>query len=851
MLPNTPFHIATHSRNSYRPTTVAEAEDIIKTELRFHAYKDTDKFLATHFDENEVSSAFVKAVFDALIVKKEYIPASEDARGHWAGLPLNPPDEKGIYRPLTDIFNAITTECALQINVMKAAEVQAMDAAKSPGNNSDVAQPQKPPQMHFDIVWRDEHDHPPVSSNQYAADIRPDIVATFKIAQAVAAPSGERSRVWWRSVHVPLEVKKISNADAAVLQIFRYVRQSLWDQPDRRFMFGLVFARHSLTVWHVDHTGALAALPINIHKDPEQLIRVVVGLVVKTPESLGWDPTMLMHLEDAAGRPMEPLPSYTVDVSKYADAARNLYNMQWVVTLQKPTTAAQSDSQDQGGVKEGYERFVLFKALSLSRGEVIRGRATRVWRAWKWDDMGLRRADRKVYAVKDTWRDARRDVEGELYLTALQTARDHGSTMKGVAQMHSFCVVQINGVEDTTLVAVRRRLVPSGKPLKLETKQIYARLDGSPRDKNVHVFHEADVFEEEWADNIPAPWDRVHSRLVMSTTGWPLLNFHNLPELFGGVHDAIAGHKWLRDQGILHRDISYNNILLTGQDAPNRAVMIDLDNAVVFQTHQTLADDERSVGTLAFMSYEVLRSKHYFSLRSSGDDSDADENVAPAPVVKVRHNFIHDLESYMWVLCWIGLCREGPGKERILKNMSKSERDAWQAALRRNFEHLESDVIANAKHFLISDRDEFHDSVLKLFSPYFMDPLTQPLLKLHRALRKAYKNRDYSDNLYETFSKTFADAAISDMATSWHTRPGHSSFASMEQEVRRSRELDEPTFDLPQPASKTLNKRTHEATTGLTVLESVAEGDDGGVKVGWPRQPQPPQTPEGKRRKGN
>jgi hypothetical protein len=46
--------------------------------------------------------------------------------------------------------------------------------------------------------------------------------------------------------------------------------------------------------------------------------------------------------------------------------------------------------------KEGRVKFVLFKALSLLRAGVIRGRGTRIWKAWRMDDMHLPSVKRHV-----------------------------------------------------------------------------------------------------------------------------------------------------------------------------------------------------------------------------------------------------------------------------------------------------------------------------------------------------------------------------------------------------------------------------------------------------------------------
>lgn len=42
------------------------------------------------------------------------------------------------------------------------------------------------------------------------------------------------------------------------------------------------------------------------------------------------------------------------------------------------------------------ENFVIWGAIRLARGEVIRGRAMRVWKAWKEEDLVLDVEKRKV-----------------------------------------------------------------------------------------------------------------------------------------------------------------------------------------------------------------------------------------------------------------------------------------------------------------------------------------------------------------------------------------------------------------------------------------------------------------------
>ena len=59
-----------------------------------------------------------------------------------------------------------------------------------------------------------------------------------------------------------------------------------------------------------------------------------------------------------------------------------------------------------------------------------------------------------------------------------------------------------------------------------------------------------------------------------------------------------AGHRQAYNRGVLHRDISEGNILITGKkidERGKRGVLIDFDNAIFWETHQPVMDDQLSV----------------------------------------------------------------------------------------------------------------------------------------------------------------------------------------------------------------------------------------------------------------
>lgn len=95
-----------------------------------------------------------------------------------------------------------------------------------------------------------------------------------------------------------------------------------------------------------------------------------------------------------------------------------------------------------------------------------------------------------------------------------------------------------------------------------------------------------------------------------------------------------AGHESLYQADILHRDISIGNILLKEDESDG--FLIDLDLAVDISRLKTSGAPGKT-GTKVFMAIGALR----------GD----------------AHTFMHDLESFFWVIFWICVHYTGAGKE--------------------------------------------------------------------------------------------------------------------------------------------------------------------------------------------
>ncbi|KAJ2494442.1 hypothetical protein GGI11_008845, partial [Coemansia sp. RSA 2049] len=123
---------------------------------------------------------------------------------------------------------------------------------------------------------------------------------------------------------------------------------------------------------------------------------------------------------------------------------------------------------------------------------------------------------------------------------------------------------------------------------------------------------------------------RVHKRICMKGIGKPLKHINSVPELICVMADAMECHWEIYKRcGILHRDISTNNILFTGSGSRIKGVLIDFDHAFCEGDKNAVRRFERT-GTLPFMSVNNLEGE-----------------------IKM-HTVLDDWESLLYILCWLG-----------------------------------------------------------------------------------------------------------------------------------------------------------------------------------------------------
>ncbi|KAJ3453073.1 hypothetical protein MRS44_018728 [Fusarium solani] len=452
--------------------------------------------------------------------------------------------------------------------------------------------------------------------------------------------AGKDSRCHWSQILVPGELKSNPSADKASmawLDLGRYAREVLTAQDTRRFVLGFTICGSLMRVWAFDRLGGIASEQFDINKDGRQFVSTVLGFLWMNEEQLGFDPTIM-----------------TANGERFIEVNRNERRH-----VGKPTP-------------EGQPEMLL--------------------------------------VIKDSWQYPERDEEGEL----LREVTDKG--VVNVARYYHHETVQIHGEDDDIRNNVRRGLditqaanyrperpmrrsnVASGTSRgdrgragasrKRSSSQIGAPLPSSKRSCSVSPTKAASI--------IP---NRVHRRLIVRDYGMPIYKASSRSALLAAFERCIEGHESLHRAGLLHRDVSINNLMINeDDDNPSwPAFVIDLDLAIK-ESREAASVAKGKTGTRAFMAIGALLGE--------------------------QHSFMHDLESFFWVLFWICIHYNGPGENRVVQ-----EFDKWN--------YVDMKELAKLKLGTVAKEGIFMDTISDNFTQHY-----EPLIPLLNGLRKLIFPRD-------------------------------------------------------------------------------------------------------------
>ncbi|EQL30288.1 hypothetical protein BDFG_07209 [Blastomyces dermatitidis ATCC 26199] len=346
--------------------------------------------------------------------------------------------------------------------------------------------------------------------------------------------------------------------------------------------------------------------------------------------------------------------------------------------------------------RNGQKERLIIDGL-MTRAQCIAGRATTCWKAHREND------DSQIpLVIKDSWQYSERDEEGELLREATE------KNVVNVARYYHHETVCVSGKYDDILNTVRHGLdvtqMSNSLMLPLSRSEPRTSLDrqSSSTTGRKRSSSRADT-------SLPPPrkriqssspvkatriTNRVHRRVIVRDYGKAIYKASSRVALLETLKGCIEGYESLHKMaGMLQCDISPNNLMMNeDDDNPSfRSFLIDLDLAIKEQ-REGFSGARGKTGTRAFMSIGVLLGE--------------------------KHSFMHDLESFFWVLFWICIHYDELGKGRTVPSFEK-----WN--------YVDTEELAKLKKGEIGDESDFLRSTRKNFTEYYQ-PLVPWVNKLRR-----------------------------------------------------------------------------------------------------------------------
>ncbi|KAF8919368.1 hypothetical protein CPB85DRAFT_1429982 [Mucidula mucida] len=467
--------------------------------------------------------------------------------------------------------------------------------------------------------------------------------------------------IFTASVICAVEMKRKDSQKVTdiVKQLIGHLRRILSEQLDRRFVFGLTIGPKHMTVWLHDRSGVLGTSEsFDIHQDPHSFIRVIGAFSVLPAEQLGFDTQMK--------------------------------EKQWVITT------------------NGNEQYLTVKALSISRARVMHGPASLVWAVVAFKDGQV--TSKKILVLKQCWRPVGSKSEQEMLLKVKNAAADMTDTSGEDFVVHVQLeeTITMSGKEDITGSLIRKGLQVSASKRTLDAAERYLRVNMTDDDIISIV-----------AVTSSRPTSRIHTRLLLSTFGWPLKNFKTRREAVRGIRDAVVGHEYVYYNGLLHQDISPGNIVLAW-----------CDEDVVWTHVSTFAQGGQTIDFSILKWTKVLQ---LFSFKLTEEERRSDSRTGTPPYTSgeilsreryyidpdLFHDAVHDMESFFWVLIHICLTRSGPdAQQRAELDGDNKDHQQLRFIVHCFFSCNEDDLAFN-KRKLFKAPDDFEKVIIPHFHPYF------------------------------------------------------------------------------------------------------------------------------------
>ncbi|KAL2803187.1 hypothetical protein BJX63DRAFT_437204 [Aspergillus granulosus] len=360
-------------------------------------------------------------------------------------------------------------------------------------------------------------------------------------------------------------------------------------------------------------------------------------------------------------------------------------------------------------VRDGRSERIVIDQL-MQRSPCIVGRATTCWKA---HCQGNNHAKIPL-VIKDSWQYPERDEEGELLRMATE-----GGVVK-VARYYHHETVKVGGEVDD-ICGLRKGLDLSQATHRQTTPSEFSRSDAEGTTSVAGDCPSSSKKRERSTKQGQEILNRVHRRVIVQDYGIPIYKAKSPLVMLSAIESCLDGYKSLHEKvDLLQGDISIGNLMLSdGEDQPWPGFLVDLDLAIKV-SRQEPSGAPAKTGTRAFMAIGLLVGK--------------------------PHTFMHDLESFFWVIFWICIHYNGPtNRSEVIPEFEK-----WN--------YISMAELADSKKGLVTEEEDFVQKVDKYITQFYR-PLAPWLNCLRKVVFPGGKRRKGTDpTLYSDMKKVLQEA---------------------------------------------------------------------------------------------
>ncbi|KAK1451060.1 hypothetical protein CCUS01_11237 [Colletotrichum cuscutae] len=449
--------------------------------------------------------------------------------------------------------------------------------------------------------------------------------------------------------------------------------------------------------------------------------------------------------------------------------------------------------------RNGLKEQIVIDGVIL-RARCVAGRAVTCWKAHP------KGHPETPLVIKVSWQYPERDEEGDL----LREVTDKG--IVNAARYYHHETVRVHETDDDIWNNVRHGLDITAATNYRAGRQISPRKVVKDSPRNSRPCSSKKRHSSQLDSALPpskrscsmspikvasTPPNRVHRRIILRDYGKPIYEASSRSALLAALVCCIDAHESLYKAGILHRDVSINNLMIN-EDSHNPSwpsFLIDLDLAIR-EPREGISGAKGKTGTRAFMA-------------------------VGAPLGE-QHSFTHDLESFFWVVFWICVHHEVNGKE-----VGPTGFDRW---------NYESDnTLAELKMGVVADEQYFLQKLTESFTSQYQ-PLVPWVNKLRREVFPSGRKWNRSEPGLYSFMRQVLDDAQKDPEglanTQCHMRPytDRSFVLPCQQLPSASPEVDETQIahqKLMRPVAFSPFEKSVDGLRSLqTIISDMGEDDD-------------------------